>query len=290
MEASVYNAAGENIGTVALDDALFGIEPNKAVMHQAFVRQQANARHGTHDTKTRGEVRGGGRKPYRQKGTGRARQGSTRAPQWKGGGTVWGPHPRLYTQAMPRKMRHLAIRSALSAKAANVSVLRGLDELEGRTKAMIALLAGLDNPRSTLVIVPERVENLHRAAGNLREVKVLNAGYLNMADLLKYERLLFTVEALNRISELWGDGEYSAEVKESKPAAKAPARRSRAAAATADAEPDASEAEEKETPAKASAAAASEDEETLEATEAKVVETGEEVESPATDDETEEKA
>ena len=134
MEASVYNATGETVGTVALDDALFGITPNNAVMHQALVRQQANARHGTHDTKTRGEVRGGGRKPYRQKGTGRARQGSTRSPQWKGGGTVWGPHPRKYTQAMPRKMRQLAIRSALSAKAANVAVLRGIDDLEGRTQ------------------------------------------------------------------------------------------------------------------------------------------------------------
>jgi large subunit ribosomal protein L4 len=250
MEASVYNAAGENIGTVALDDALFGIEPNRAVMHQALVRQQANARHGTHDTKTRGEVRGGGRKPYRQKGTGRARQGSTRAPQWKGGGTVWGPHPRLYTKAMPRKMRHLAIRSALSVKAGNVAVLRGLEDLEGRTRAMLGLLGGLDNPRSTLVVVPERVENLQRAAGNLRDVKVLNASYLNMADLLRYERLLFTVEALNRISELWGDGAYTAEVKEAKPAAKS----------SASAESAESEAGETEEPVTASAAAAPESE------------------------------
>ncbi len=287
MEASVYNAAGEQIGTVALDDALFGITPNTAVMHQALVRQQANARHGTHDTKTRGEVRGGGRKPYRQKGTGRARQGSTRAPQWKGGGTVWGPHPRLYTKAMPRKMRHLAIRSALSAKAANVAVLRGLDELEGRTKAMLALLGGLDNPRSTLVVVPERVENLERASGNLRDVKVLNAAYLNMADLLKYERLLFTVEALDRISALWGDGEYTAAVKESEPAAKAPARRSRAAATKAEAAP--AEAEEAEPPATATAASSA-DEETAPATEAMVTETGEEVEAPEGDAETEEKA
>ncbi len=216
MEASVYNATGETIGTVALDDALFGITPNTAVMHQALVRQQANARHGTHATKTRGEVHGGGRKPYRQKGTGRARQGSTRSPQWKGGGTVWGPHPRKYTQAMPRKMRQLAIRSALSAKAANVAVLRGLDSLEGRTRAMLTLLGGLDNPRSTLVIVPEHVDNLHRAAGNVGNVKVLHAGYLNMADLLKYERLLFTVEALDHVSRLWGDAGYTADVTEAK--------------------------------------------------------------------------
>ncbi len=229
MEAAVYNATGETIGTVALDDALFGITPNVAVMHQALVRQQANARHGTHDTKTRGEVRGGGRKPYRQKGTGRARQGSTRSPQWKGGGTVWGPHPRKYTQAMPRKMRQLAIRSALSAKAGNVAVLRGLDSLEGRTRAMLALLGGLDNPRSTLVIVPERTENLHRASGNIGNVKVLNAGYLNMADLMKYERLLFTVEALDHVSHLWGDANYAAAVTETK---ETPTRRTTRTAAT----------------------------------------------------------
>jgi hypothetical protein len=177
---------------------------------------------------------------------------------------------------MPRKMRQLAIRSALSAKAANVSVLRGLEDLEGRTRAMLGLLGGLDNPRSTLVIVPERVENLERASGNLREVKVLNASYLNMADLLKYERLLFTVEALNRISALWGDGEYSAEVKESKPAAKAPARRTRAASAPA--------AEDETT---ATTAAADTE---APATEATVLPTGEEAEVPETAPETEEQA
>ena len=264
MEASVYNATGEHIGTVALDDALFGIVPNTAVMHQALVRQQANARHGTHDTKTRGEVRGGGKKPYRQKGTGRARQGSTRAPQWKGGGTVWGPHPRSYAQRMPRKMRILAIRSALSAKAANVGVLRGLDALEGRTRAMLGLLGNLDHPRSTLVVVAERTDNVARATGNIQSVKVLNAGYLNMVDLLKYERILFTVEALNRISALWGRAEYTAAVTETKPAATTRTRSPRAAAARADAD---------EAPMAADAAA--------EAPVTESVETGEEVEEQA---------
>lgn len=266
MEASVYNATGEQIGTVALDDALFGIEPNRAVMHQALVRQQANARHGTHDTKTRGEVRGGGKKPYRQKGTGRARQGSTRAPQWKGGGTVWGPHPRKYTQSMPRKMRQLAIRSALSAKAASVGVLRGLDALEGRTRAMLGLLDALDNPRTTLVVVPERTDNVVRATGNIQSVKVLNASYMNIADLLKYERILFTVEALNRISTLWGDAEYRADVTQTKPAAKTPARRTRATTA----ETSASEETEENAPVKAEDAPV-----------AAVGETGEEMEEKA---------
>ncbi len=212
MEASVYDATGAGVGSVTLDDALFGITPNVAVMHQALLMQQANARMGTHDTKTRGEVRGGGKKPYRQKGTGRARQGSTRSPQWRGGGTVWGPHPRKYTQQMPRKMRHLAIRSALSAKVAKVAVLSGLEALDGRTKAMLSLLDTMGPARSTLVIVPQRVDNLERASGNIKNVKVLNAAYLNMEDLFKYDRLLFTVEALNKVSGMWGTDGYAATV------------------------------------------------------------------------------
>src|SRR3954451_13704039 len=172
----ILSPAGDKAGTVELPAEIFDAKTSVPLIHQVVVAQLAAARQGTHKTRRRGEVHGGGRKPYRQKGTGRARQGSTRAPQWKGGGTVWGPHPRSYEKAMPRKMRQLAIRSALSAKAANVAVLRGLDELEGRTKAMLALLGGLDNPRSTLVVVPERSEGLARASGNLGSVKVLNAG------------------------------------------------------------------------------------------------------------------
>ena len=212
MNAPVHDLSGATVGTIALDETLFGIEPNIAVMHQALVRQQANARFGNHDTKTRGEVRGGGKKPYKQKGTGRARQGSTRAPQWKGGGTVWGPHPRLYTQSMPRKMRQLAIKSALSAKAAQVRVLTGAEEIEGRTKAMVSLLSGLGAAKNTLVVVPERIENLYRATHNIESVKVLHAGYLNMEDLFKYERILFTVEALEKISGIWGTEGYTAAI------------------------------------------------------------------------------
>ncbi len=232
MNASVYNATGATVGTVTLDATLFGIEPNTAVMHQALVRQQANARLGNHDTKTRGEVSGGGKKPYKQKGTGRARQGSSRSPQWKGGGTVWGPHPRMYTQAMPRKMRQLAIRSALSAKADQVRVLQGAESIEGRTKAMVSFLQSIGNPRSVLVIVPERIEPLYHAAGNLSHVKVLHAGYLNMADLFKYEQLVFTVEALEKISDIWGDDAYSVTVTEG-----ASSNATGAAAATGDTTP-----------------------------------------------------
>src|SRR5680860_66145 len=129
MQVDVHNTQGEVVDTVELDETVWGIEPNIPVMHQALVRQQANARLGTADTKTRAEVRGGGRKPWRQKGTGRARQGSTRSPQWTGGGVVWGPHPRKYTQRMPRKMRRLAIRSVLSAKLRDerLTVMQGLE-------------------------------------------------------------------------------------------------------------------------------------------------------------------
>src|SRR3954453_2649427 len=128
MQIDVVNTAGDVVAKQELDETVWGIEPNISVMHQALLRQQANARLGTHDTKTRGEVRGGGRKPWRQKGTGRARQGSIRAPQWTGGGVVWGPHPRKYTQEMPKKMRRLAVRSALSAKLRDerVTIVKGL--------------------------------------------------------------------------------------------------------------------------------------------------------------------
>lgn len=206
MQADVYSTAGAVVGQVELDDTVWAIEPNIAVMHQALLRQMANARQGTHDTKTRGEVRGGGRKPWRQKGTGRARQGSIRAPQWKGGGVVWGPHPRKYTQSMPRKMRRLAVRSALSAKVLDgrLVVIRGLTEIEPKTKAMKGVLQALPEARSTLIAVPgkEGTEAVYRGASNLPEVKVLPAMLLNVRDLLKYERLVVLEESLP-IIEQW---------------------------------------------------------------------------------------
>lgn len=141
MQVSVRNMAGETVSEIELRDDIFGVEPHQAVMHQAVLRQLANARLGTADTKTRGEVSGGGRKPWRQKHTGRARQGSIRAPQWKGGGVVFGPHPRSYRMHMPRKMRRLALRSALSAKAADSSIvlLENLALEVPKTKGMLNL-------------------------------------------------------------------------------------------------------------------------------------------------------
>jgi large subunit ribosomal protein L4 len=205
MQTDLLNIQGEKAGSIDLDDTVWGIEPHISVMHQAVVRQQANARLGTHETKTRSHVRGGGRKPWRQKGTGRARQGSIRAPQWKGGGVVFGPHPRKYTQAMPRQMRRLAIRSALSAKVRDerLLVIQGLHEIEPKTKAMKATLAGLPEARSVLVIMHEKVGAIERAAGNLEHVKTTVATMLSVRDLLKYDLVVVTEEAVGVIEGLW---------------------------------------------------------------------------------------
>jgi large subunit ribosomal protein L4 len=205
MQIDVVNTKGEVVGQTDLDETVWGIEPHMAVMHQALVRQQANARVGTHDTKTRGEVSGGGRKPWRQKGTGRARQGSIRSPQWKGGGVVFGPHPRKYTQAMPRQMRRLAIRSVLSAKVRDerLTVVQGLGEIEARTKVMKAVLGALPESRSVLIVMPENVETIVRAAANLPQTKTIIAPMLNVRDVLKFDRLIVTEEAIPVIEQLW---------------------------------------------------------------------------------------
>ncbi|MEJ7838526.1 MAG: 50S ribosomal protein L4, partial [Thermomicrobiales bacterium] len=160
---------------------------------------------GTADTKTRGEVRGGGRKPWRQKGTGRARQGSIRSPQWKGGGVVFGPHPRKYTKAMPKKMRRLAIRSALSAKQADsrLTVVRGLSEVEPRTKAFKGVLAALPESRSFLIVTPGVIDTISRGSANLSEAKTIIANVLNVRDVLKFERLVVDEEAISVIEQLW---------------------------------------------------------------------------------------
>ncbi len=206
MLVPVYNIEGEQVGEVELKDAIFGIEPNVPVMHQALVRQLANARQGTHSTKTRGEVRGGGRKPWRQKHTGRARQGSIRAPQWVGGGTVFGPKPRSYRKDMPRKMRRLALRSALSVKAAEgqIKVLDDLTLPEIRTKRMIQVLENLDLEGSVLILLPEADETVELSARNLPEVKTLRANYLNVRDLLGYDTVLLPLASLQVIEQILG--------------------------------------------------------------------------------------
>jgi len=204
MRVAVRNMAGEAVDEIELQDDVFGIEPNEAVMHQALVRQQANARLGTHKTKTRSEVRGGGIKPWRQKGTGRARQGSSNAPHWPGGGIVGGPVPHPYTQKMNRKMRRLALRSALSVKASDeqIVVMDNLDMTEARTKDMVALLVRLNVGSSALILLPEANPNVEIAARNLSYVKTLRATCLSVRDLLRYDTVIMPREAVQMVQDM----------------------------------------------------------------------------------------
>jgi large subunit ribosomal protein L4 len=205
-QANVVDQTGEVKGTLDLAPEVFEVTPNESVMHQALLRQLANARQGTHDTKTRREVRGGGRKPYRQKGTGRARQGSIRATQWKGGGIVFGPTPRSYDQDMPRKQRRLALRSALSAKAAagELTVLESFELEEPRTAAVVDLLAALDAGRRVLLVLGSHNEVLERSARNIPYVQVILASNLNVRDLLVAETVLITRDAVEHVTEVLG--------------------------------------------------------------------------------------
>ncbi len=205
MRVPVRNLAGETVGEIELNDSVFGIEPNVPVMHQALLRQLSNARLGTHKTKKRDEVAGGGRKPWRQKGTGRARQGSIRAPQWKGGGTVFGPQPRSYAKKMNRKMRRLALRSALSVKASEdqVIILDELELAEPKTKAMVSVLKDLEiGNASVLLLMPAKNENVEKAAHNLDQIKTLHAHNLSIRDLLGYDYVLMPRESVNQIEEI----------------------------------------------------------------------------------------
>lgn len=213
MQFDVVNTKGEVVGSTNLDESVWGIEPNLSVVHQALVRQNANARLGTSKTKGRSDVRGGGRKPWRQKGTGRARQGSTRAPQWIGGGVVFGPAPRKYTQAMPRKMRQLAIRSLLSAKVRDerLSVVQGWDELDGKTKSLKEALATLPESRSVLIVVDGAESTVARGVANLPNTKTVIAGMLNVRDMLKFDRLVVTEAGIKQIEELWALDEAARE-------------------------------------------------------------------------------
>jgi large subunit ribosomal protein L4 len=206
MQVPVYNIQGEQISEAELRDDIFAVPVNKALMHQALLRQMANARLGTHKTKARGEVRGGGRKPWRQKGTGRARQGSIRAPHWRGGGTVFGPTPRSYEQKMPRKMRRQALRSALSVKAfeAQVRVLDVFEMQEPKSKDILSILHNLGVDSSALILLPQRDEVILRSVRNLPEVRTLVAQYLNVRDLLKHDYILMPLASLEVIEGILG--------------------------------------------------------------------------------------
>jgi large subunit ribosomal protein L4 len=204
MKVDVLDIAGKKLREVELPSAIFDAPINVDLMHQAYVRQMANARLGTHETKVRSEVSGGGAKPYKQKGTGRARQGSRRAAQWVGGGRIHTPHPRSYEQRMPKKMRQAALRSALSAKAAEAGVVV-VDEFslsEIKTRVMVEALNNLVGQSTALVLLPEKdqaYELVMRTANNLSDTKVLLAGYLNIRDLFGYDKLVLPVKALDAL-------------------------------------------------------------------------------------------
>ncbi|HVH65487.1 MAG TPA: 50S ribosomal protein L4 [Candidatus Acidoferrum sp.] len=200
---AVYDREGNETGQVQLPEAVFNAPVNGAVLHQAVLRQQANDRQGTHQTKTRGDVSGGGKKPWKQKGTGRARQGSTRAPQWRHGGTVFGPHPRSYDQKMPRKQRRAALRGALSAKHQEGAV-RVVEELtleEPKTSLVADLFANLQTG-VTLFVIREHDLNLEKSTRNLANVKTILASNMNPADVLTADTVVFTRSALSEI-EAW---------------------------------------------------------------------------------------
>ncbi len=209
MEVDVLNMQGEKVRTVDLPAAIFEAPSNVDLMHQAYVRQMANARLGTHETKGRSDVAGGGRKPWKQKGTGRARQGSTRAPQWVGGGKVHTPHKRDYRLDMPRKMRRAALRSALSVKAAEsgIVVLEELEVSEPKTRVMASALNTLVGDASVLILIPEKSEGYEaviRSANNLPYTKTLMATYLNIQDLLGFDKLIMPLRALDVLATYLG--------------------------------------------------------------------------------------
>jgi large subunit ribosomal protein L4 len=206
MQVSLLNMAGETVGEVELLDSVFAASVNKPLMHQALVRQLANARLGTHKVKGRSEVAGGGKKPWKQKGTGRARQGSIRAAQWRGGGIIFGPTPRSYEKKMPHKMRQAAVRSALSVKAAEqkIVVLEDLSMAAPKTREMAQMLQRIAVDSTALILMPEANLAIEKSANNLPDVKLLRAHYLNVRDLLSYDYVVIPKAALAVIEELWG--------------------------------------------------------------------------------------
>lgn len=204
MKVDVLDLKGQKIREVELPAILFEAPVNVDLMHQAYVRQMANARLGTHETKVRSEVRGGGRKPWKQKGTGRARQGSTNAAQWVGGGRIHTPHPRSYEQRMPKKMRLAALRSALSVKAAEASivVVEELDLKEAKTRLMAETLGNLVGTSTVLVLMPAKDQNydtVMRSADNIESAKVLLASYLNVRDVLNFDKVVLPLKTIDAL-------------------------------------------------------------------------------------------
>jgi len=217
VQISVYNNAGQEIDKIELDEAVFGLQPNEAVVHQALLRQLANSRQGTADTKTRREVSGSSRKLYKQKHTGMARAGNKRSPLRRGGGVIFGPHPRSYRQAMPKKMRRLAIRSILSAKVADeeLKVIDTFGLEEPKTKQMAQVLQALGIESSALLVTADLDMTVFKSARNIAMVKTLPASMLNVVDLISHNTLLMTVDAVRRVESMLGEERAVAEAKTS---------------------------------------------------------------------------
>lgn len=203
-KVALYNTSGDQVGEIDLNDSVFGIPVHQSVLHDAVVAYLANRRRGTHDTKTRAEVSGGGRKPWRQKGTGRARHGSIRSPIWRGGGIVFGPHPRDYSIRLPKKVRRLAMRSALSSKVEGGSIVV-LDDLkldQPKTKDMVSILNNLKINHKALVVIADRDDNVIKSARNIPGIKPVPASWLNVYDLLAHNTLVITRDAVSRVEEV----------------------------------------------------------------------------------------
>jgi len=207
VQVPVYNVAGEIAKQIEISDYVFGMPFNEAVVHQVMVSQQANARQGTASTKTRGGVSGSSRKLFRQKGTGSARAGSMKSPLRRGGGIIFGPKPRSYRQAIPKKMRRLALRCVLSAKARDkeLIILEQLKFEQPKTKEMVRILAALRMDYSVLIVTSEPEESMVKSARNLPRIKTMPASLLNVVDIFSYKRLLMTVAAVRQAEELWGE-------------------------------------------------------------------------------------
>ena len=204
-KVDVYDIKGKKVSDVELAEAIFGIEPNEAIVHEVLVNYLANQRQGTQSTKTRAEVRGGGRKPWRQKGTGRARQGSIRAPQWVKGGIALGPKPRSYKYTVNKKERRLAIKSLLSSKVLEkeLTVVDKLELAEIKTKTMVKALADLKVEGKTLIVLPENNKNVLMSARNIEGVKTITLNNINVFDLLKYNNLVLPLETVKKIEEVY---------------------------------------------------------------------------------------
>ena len=204
-KVSLYNVSGEQVGDIELEESIFGIEVNQHVLYEAVKNQLANKRQGTQSTKTRSEVRGGGRKPWRQKGTGRARQGSIRSPQWKGGGVVFAPKPRDHSYKLPRKVRQLAMRSALSSKVSSeeILVLDSLSLEAPKTRDIVKMLKDNNSTRKALIVMADKDENVIKSANNIQGVETTLVSTLNVYDILRHDLFIITKDAVKKVEEVY---------------------------------------------------------------------------------------